>query len=336
MNRIPVITLFLLLALVNCFPYAGYSQQPNFGHRFTSGMVYTSTTQTASKKGIQKQIRQDVTKISASTAPSQHFTVTGAFTVTVNFTGTTCGYSNGSFEAVASGGVAPYQYSENGYPYQTSGFFDKKTAGTYVVTAQDATGTTTTATVILTNTYDLAAVSIQSFVEPSNCAMADGSVVLSPTGGSAPFSFSMDWGSFGNANTFSNLLPGDYIFEVQDQHGCIGRADITLASPCPMQIGAYSRSELICYPNTGEFRVAYVAGGTPPYQYSIDGINYQTSPNITGLAVGTWTIYVKDANGLIVTKTFAIAYWCSLSVSVTTTDAMCGSNNGSITATGDF
>lgn len=298
-------------------------------------MVY-STTQTSTGKGIHKQIRQDVTNIPLSTAPAKHFTVTGTFTLTLNSTGTTCGYSNGSFEAVASGGVAPYQYSENGYPYQSSGYFGKKAAGTYVVTAQDATGATTTATVVLTNTYPPAAVSIQRFAEPSNCGMADGSVVLSPTGGTAPFTFSMDWGGYGNSNIFSNLLPGDYIFEVQDQHGCIGRIDITLASPCPMQLGAYSRSELICYPNTGEIRVSRVEGGTPPYQYSIDGVNYQTSPNITGLSVGKWTLYIKDATGLIETKTFAIAYWCSLSVSLITTDATCGNNNGSITATGDF
>lgn len=201
MNRIAAITLFLFLALVNYLPYSGYSQQPSFGHRFTSGMVYSSTTQTSPEKGVHKQIRQDVTNIPLSTAPVKHFTVAGAFTVTINSTGTTCGYSNGSFEAAASGGVAPYQYSENGYPYQSSGFFDKKTAGTYVVTAQDATGTTTTATVVLTNTYSLAAVSIQRFVEPSNCAMADGSVTLSPTGGTAPFTFNMDWGSYGNSNT---------------------------------------------------------------------------------------------------------------------------------------
>jgi hypothetical protein len=38
-------------------------------------------------------------------------------------------------------------------------------------------------------------------------------------------------------------------------------------------------------------------GGTPPFQYSVNGGAFQTSPTFTGLPVGTKTIEVKDGNG---------------------------------------
>ncbi|MGB5364070.1 MAG: SprB repeat-containing protein, partial [Aureibaculum sp.] len=40
-----------------------------------------------------------------------------------------------------------------------------------------------------------------------------------------------------------------------------------------------------------------IAGGTPGYMYSIDGINFVASDTFTGLTDGTYTITVRDANG---------------------------------------
>jgi hypothetical protein len=44
-------------------------------------------------------------------------------------------------------------------------------------------------------------------------------------------------------------------------------------------------------------------GGLSPYLYSIDSVNYQVSNTFVGLASGTYTVYVKDANLTVVSQT---------------------------------
>jgi hypothetical protein len=49
------------------------------------------------------------------------------------------------------------------------------------------------------------------------------------------------------------------------------------------------------------------ANGTPPYQYSINGVNYQSSNVFTGLLAGTYTVYTKDYDGTIVTQSVTLS-----------------------------
>jgi hypothetical protein len=72
-------------------------------------------------------------------------------TTTATSVNPTCfGYSNGTATANPSG-VAPYQYSWNTLPQQTTQTATNLPAGTYTVTVTDASGCVSTATVTLTN-----------------------------------------------------------------------------------------------------------------------------------------------------------------------------------------
>jgi gliding motility-associated-like protein len=51
----------------------------------------------------------------------------------------------------------------------------------------------------------------------------------------------------------------------------------------------------------------YVTGGTPPYRYSLNGFDYQSSNIFTGLSRGTHSVYVLGSDGCrYVTKNFLI------------------------------
>ncbi|PWN69861.1 gliding motility protein [Chryseobacterium phosphatilyticum] len=58
---------------------------------------------------------------------------------------------------------------------------------------------------------------------------------------------------------------------------------------------------------TGTTATVFVTGGTPPYKYSLNGFDYQTSNVFTGLSRGIHTVYVLGSDGCRhVTKEFLI------------------------------
>jgi hypothetical protein len=66
-------------------------------------------------------------------------------------------------------------------------------------------------------------------------------------------------------------------------------------------------------------------GGTPPYQYSINGgTTYQTTPIFLGLTTGYYSVFVKDSNNVIgagsvvnITSTLTTSYNLTLAVNTT-------------------
>ncbi|NIF07901.1 gliding motility-associated C-terminal domain-containing protein [Chryseobacterium sp. Tr-659] len=58
---------------------------------------------------------------------------------------------------------------------------------------------------------------------------------------------------------------------------------------------------------TGSTATVFVTGGTPPYKYSLNGFDYQTSNVFTGLSRGLHTVYVLGSDGCRhVTKEFLV------------------------------
>jgi hypothetical protein len=48
-------------------------------------------------------------------------------------------------------------------------------------------------------------------------------------------------------------------------------------------------------------------GGTSPYQFSVDGTNFQSDDSFSDLAPGDYTVTVKDANGCTATEMVTVA-----------------------------
>jgi hypothetical protein len=87
-----------------------------------------------------------------------------------------------------------------------------------------------------------------------------------------------------------------------------------------------------CGLNNGSVKLS-ATGGTPPYQYSKDGITFQTSDFFENLAVDTYTIIVKDNIGKTASTSVTISKVPPLSLTATSNNVTCISNNGSISLT---
>ncbi|MCT2407298.1 gliding motility-associated C-terminal domain-containing protein [Chryseobacterium antibioticum] len=91
---------------------------------------------------------------------------------------------------------------------------------------------------------------------------------------------------------------GNYYVDL-GSNGCVYRQTVSVTTA---QAPTITRIE-----TSGSNATVYVTGGTPPYQYSLDGINYQTSNVFIGLSRGIHKAYVLGSDGCSpVTKEFLV------------------------------
>ena len=157
--------------------------------------------------------------------------------VTITVTGTVTnpsapGATNGSIAASASGGAGGFTFNINGGAFQASGTFNNLGAGTYTIIAKDANGCTGTNSFVLTDPNPCVGVTITvSFTTTGNtpCQSPNsGSITATPSGGTAPYTYKLNNGSFQASNVFSNLAAGNYTVTARDVNGCTGSNNVTV------------------------------------------------------------------------------------------------------------
>ncbi|MBC7948962.1 MAG: gliding motility-associated C-terminal domain-containing protein [Chitinophagaceae bacterium] len=263
-----------------------------------------------------------------------NFTATATIPVTYNClsvtavpTNVVCGNMNGVITATGSGGTLPYQYSKDGINFQTSNVFTGLGATAYTVTIKDNTGATASTSVTIT---DSPGPTIAFTIVPTSCSFNDGSITITGTGGTPPYTYSIDNFNYQSGNVFTNLTPNPYMPAIRDANGCGVGMGISLVFNCPTITTVLTNET--CGNGNGAVTVN-VTNATAPFQYSIDGTNFQASNTFSGLTAGTYTITVRDAINYTNTTTINILTSCP-AVTATWTNATCGNSNGTITATG--
>jgi gliding motility-associated-like protein len=227
-----------------------------------------------------------------------NITVPAGLTLLANAisTAVTCnGLADGSISVTPANGSAPYSYSLNGGPGQASGLFNGLTAGSYSIRVTDAFGCVSLAIPVTVIQPDvLSALSPVRTAVTCNGA-ADGSIAAFPTGGTAPYSYSLDNINFQPGNTF-NVAQGVYNLYIRDVNGCtINFTNLTIAQPPALSGTIVSTTNATCEGgDNGTIQVA-ASGGTTAYQYSADGINFQSS-NLLNVRAGTYQVTIRDAN----------------------------------------
>ena len=265
-----------------------------------------------------------------------------ALTISVIVTNPTCTKNNGKIVINVTSGVAPFTYTITGFPVYPYGIFQYLAPGNYTVTVTDATSATATQNVTLVNQFTPPSASavVNSF--PTGCSNFNASVTVSGSGGLPPYLYSVDEITYQPGNFFPGLTAGIYRYSVKDANGCtpnlgaFPNLSIPMSPGCPMNPGAGGETlSYVCNPFLCFLALNNVTGGTPPYQYSLDGITYQTSNSwAAGVPQGHYVMRVKDATGLIALFTVIVKDHCNPWFNLTTLvlPAQCGIN-GSITVT---
>jgi hypothetical protein len=239
------------------------------------------------------------------------------------------GQCTGSASVVASGGTAPYTYSwapSGGTGATATG----RCAGSYTVTVTDAASATLTRTYTITQPPALTATTSQTNVSCNG--ICNGSGMVSPSGGTSPYTYS--WApSGGTGATASALCAGTYTTTITDANGCSITRNHTITQPPALVLNPQSQTNIACNGgSTGAATVNAATGGVAGYTYNWTPGNPtgDGSTSVTGLSAGTWTCTVTDANSCTATRTFNVTAPSAITVSSAsqTNVSTFGGNNG--------
>ena len=237
------------------------------------------------------------------------------------------GNSTGSIDLTVSGGVAPYVFAWSNQAVSED--LTNIPSGVYTVTATDANGCTTTQTVTITQPQAPLALSTTQ-VNVLCFGNSTGSVNITATGGTAPYTYL--WTNSGTAEDPTGMAAGWYGVTVTDANGCVDTTSVIITQPQAGLALTTTQVNVLCFGNsTGSVNLT-VTGGTAPYTYAWSNNTALEDP--TGLAAGTYTVTVTDANGCTATTTVTITEPAS-AVSVTTQsqNILCLNGTGSVSST---
>lgn len=235
------------------------------------------------------------------------------------------GSANGSATAAGLGGDGTYSYSWS--TGATTAEASNLVAGVYVVSVTDGENCTATATVSIAQPEVLAAV-VTATAQSMN-GVNDGTATATPNGGTAGYTYL--WSNDATTQTITDLAPGTYTVSVSDANGCTTVETVTVNTfNCALST-SISGTNLSCFgANNGTASVAATAGAEPLiYTWS----NGATTPSISNLASGTYTVNISDANNCPASLNITILEPAQLSANASATnETTSGANDGTATA----
>ena len=141
--------------------------------------------------------------------------------LTLKFTSSdpiSCGTSDGSITATATGGVAPYQFALDALAFTATASFTGLSAGTYQLKLKDKNGCERTTPVVLKPFGSTLTATVE--LTNSGCKTINGAITINATGGTGPYSYKLNDGTASSSNLFGSLTAGNYSVKVTDNVGC--------------------------------------------------------------------------------------------------------------------
>ncbi|TXK73429.1 T9SS type A sorting domain-containing protein [Mesonia sp. K4-1] len=241
----------------------------------------------------------------------------------------TCNARNeGAATASATGGTAPYTYLWSNA--ETTASITGLAAGTYNVTITDANGCTDASSVTITEPAPLVASGVVDANVTCNGGTDGAATVNISSGGAAPFTYL--WSNSATTASLSGVAAGTYFVTITDANGCTATSSITITEPTALVATSVVDSNITCNAGTNGSATASATGGTAPYNYLWS--NAATTASIVGVAAGTYSVTITDANGCIDTSSVTITEPTVLvAASVVDSNVSCnGGSEGNATA----
>lgn len=229
-------------------------------------------------------------------------------------TNETCaGLNNGTVTATASGGTGALTYTW--MPGNLNGASQNNLApNTYTLTVTDENNCSATQTVTV-GAGGGPQISVSNVVNPT-CAGNDGSLVGGISGGTAPYTVTIDTGGVPQTIPLpipinapvGNLPAGSVTITVQDANGCSDTQTITLTAPtdcCDLEILEITTIDESCFGFGDGFAEVTFTGGQEPLTFNWNG-DLSTESTLPDLEPGSYSLVITDADGCEAFGNFSI------------------------------
>ncbi len=197
------------------------------------------------------------------------------------------GMEDGRAIVVAEGGQGPYQYLWS--TGSTEQVINDLAPGTYEVTVTDSAGNTA---VDATGLLEVEAI-VLSLAKMDGFCGEPGEAYASISGGVGPFQY--NW-SNGDINPeIDNLIQGTYAVTVTDRNACpiADSIEVTVNGETINLNSDFSKPS--CVGDANGFISVSTTGAALPIEYMWS--NGETGMGIQNVPAGTYTVFIKDANG---------------------------------------
>ena len=262
------------------------------------------------------------------------------------------GGNDAAVEAITLGAHAPYSYQwfgPNGF-YSTTSSISSLYAETYSVTVSDTNNCTVNTSINLTEPAALIFTSLSS-TDATCLGACDGTIEISLTGGTAPYTGHAQNNNTGNSlmnllsgdSLFGGVCAGDYTISLSDAHGC--SSELLVGGNDQQTINALDTINVAVDPSSCFFIFCH---GDSTGGVALDFSSYDTSysynwyeANDPSTSLGNMTqimnlgagAYVIEANylGCVATDTMVLTQPDPIQITGTFTHLLCyGDNDGAV------
>ncbi|WP_306351228.1 T9SS type B sorting domain-containing protein [Flavobacterium sp. '19STA2R22 D10 B1'] len=217
---------------------------------------------------------------------------------------------DGQIRVNAIGGTAPYTYIVNGGGILLDPVIEVSTPGVYTIIVKDANNCSTT-TQVTVGTRVQPTFSFGTVYETCEVGANNGAIIFqSGNNYGYTIQYSIDNGvTYQTSLSFTNLASGTYHIKIKyvvgtttDDAGntidivCESyTVDTVVQAASQISGSAVLLQDYTCL-QKASIQAQNVSGGTLPYKYAIDGINFQAGNTFINLTNGTYTITIRDAD----------------------------------------
>lgn len=206
--------------------------------------------------------------------------------------------------------------------------------GTYQLITEDVNGCQSTVSFAVIQPQPLAATLT---VSATKCGLVNGSINVTASGGTAPYSYSINNGvSYQGSPQFNNLNSGNFTITIKDANNCtVSVPAVVNASTIPV-INSFTWQDITCYNGADGEITVLASSGIGPYVYEIkkSGLTLSQSSNIIqNVPAGNYQLTVTDVNGCKSDTTVILTQPPQINLVTVITPSGCNLNDGTIELT---